>query len=483
LPRVLNPYPARLQSTSCRPAVVGTVGYRSRARSLRQACRAPRLGRWKPIITIPTGPAPSSDTTGDKLRELGAFEQVFHHFIHRNPTHFSLSIHLDGSPGQERLRSALVELQGVHPLLAATVADGDVDAEGSPTFRHVAAPVPLVTSPLGTTWQQVVAQEQARPFETASGPLWRMTLIGADGAGATIPGTFSTLVMTFDHRIADGTAGVRVVRDLVAVLNGRHLPPEPLPATQESLLDAVTDDLGPSGEPSGDRGGDQTVGQGDPRLAMPGALRPFDGTEPEVTNVALDVGATEALVGAARTHGVSVHAALCAATTQVLQRAGRDYVRIITPVDLRRTVGLRDDVAIRIVPTRTGIAAGNGEGFWNLAAAIGAGQTPARTPAAVLATSAAMQANLPPDPDAAEAGMLAIGSSDTYLTNLGVVDLPDSGPLHVVALEGLAMSVHIVGEQVLGALTYRGELRMTNVTHAPIRSFLRDVVQVLRDVA
>jgi len=289
--------------------------------------------------------------------------------------------------------------------------------------------------------------------------------------------------MTFDHRIADGTAGVRVVRDLVAVLNGSHLPPEPLPATQENLLEAVADDLVSGGDPSGDRSGDGTSAQDDPRLATPGALRPFDGTEPEVTNVLLDAGATAALIAAARAHGTSVHAALCAAATQVLQRAGRDYVRIITPVDLRRTVGLRDDVAIRIVPTRSGLAAGDGQGFWDLAAATGRVQAPARTPAAVLATSASMQANVPPDPDAAEAGMLAIGSSDVYLTNLGVVDLPDSGPLHVVALEGLAMSLQIVGEQVLGALTYRGELRMTNVTHAPIPSFLRDVAQVLRDAS
>ncbi|WP_343234795.1 hypothetical protein [Streptomyces sp. E5N91] len=54
-----------------------------------------------------------------------------------------------------------------------------------------------------------------------------------------------------------------------------------------------------------------------------------------------------------RAEGVSVHAALCTAAGTVFHRASRTWVRVLSPVDLRRATGLPDAVAHRLAGART----------------------------------------------------------------------------------------------------------------------------------
>lgn len=452
----------------------------ARPLSGRPAARgAPAVHNGGMATRTETGSARDAAPQGQDLRALGALEQAFHLYMHRNPINIALTAHLDGAPTQQRLRAALDDLQRVHPQLSAAVVDRGAAAGQTAVLSRVVVPAPLTVHPAGTTWQQVAAGEQARAFDAANGPLWRAALVPPSPADRPDAPAGATLVLTFDHRVADGVAVVRVLRDLLATLNGHHLPAQPVPAAQEDLLDGLAGDAARA---------DADPGQGaatpeDPRMGVRGALRPFDATPPEVTGWALDARATTELVAAARAHGTTVQGALCAAATQVLQRAGRDFVRIITPKDLRRGLGLHDDVALRLMPSRTGFDAQASGDFWDLARATTDVLAATRAPAAVLAASDALRTNLPGDADAGEALMLAITSMDMMVTNLGVVDVPETGPLHVTGVEGLTMSVRIVGEQILGVLTFAGRLRMTNTTHDPVPHLLRDIAGVLSEAS
>lgn len=162
------------------------------------------------------------------LRPLGAFEQAFHYYQVRNPVHFCLAVtlaHPAGAVTEQTVQNAAAELGRAHPLLAARVRERltgsgvEFVLSDRPVSVRVVAP--------GTTWETVAATEQIRAFAQLHGPLWRIVLIPAGD-------TTSTLVVTFDHRIADGAGGWRAVRDLLIALDGRPVDRQPLPPARSS---------------------------------------------------------------------------------------------------------------------------------------------------------------------------------------------------------------------------------------------------------
>ncbi|MEW2546839.1 hypothetical protein AB0910_13850 [Streptomyces sp. NPDC047002] len=104
---------------------------------------------------------------------------------------------------------------------------------------------------------------------------------------------------------------------------------------------------------------------------------------------------------------------------------------------------------------------------------------PTRTAAAVKAASAMAEQYAPRDPEQGEQGMLALCSLDMMLTNLGVVDLGDGSDVRATGFEGLGMSVHIEGEQILGVSTFAGELHMTNTAFDLVPKLLDQIVELL----
>jgi len=408
------------------------------------------------------------------LRPLGAFEQVFHLYIQHNPTHFCIPIRVAGpadAVSAEQLASALTGLQTVHPQLAAAIVDGAAEDGRARTaeFHRSEASAPLAVVPAGTRWEDVIADEQTRRFDAEHGPLWRATLIPAE-TGAGPDGQTVGIVLTFDHRSTDGVGGIRAVLDLVRLLDGQHLDPEPVPVAQEELLHELA--AGPQDAPPPPR-------PGDPRLTAPGELRPFDAVRPEVTSRSLDQRATAALIAAARAHGTSVQGALCAAASQVLAGAGRDYIRINTPIDLRRNLGLPEAVALRLMPSLAGRPAEETTDFWALARAVADDLLPLRSLQGILAVSGAVESTVPADADGADTWMLAVSSLDMMVTNLGVVEAPATSTVRLVDIGGLGMSIRMAGEQILGAVTFGGSLRMTNVAHDPVPGLLDLIAAVL----
>lgn len=419
------------------------------------------------IDATTTAPAPV-------LRPMGRFEQVFHWYMHRNPVHVTITGHLAARVDPASLRSALARLQQVYPLLASSVDDDDPATGAGPVYRRSSSPVELTLAEAGAAWQAVVGSEQNRLFDTAGGPLWRAALVPAAG-GDRGSDAQDTLVLTFDHRVADGMAAWQVLSGLVVLLDGGDLTEQHLPGAQDEMVLA--------GAPGGDRGDEQSDPEQDERLSAPGSVRPFDGTPAEVTSAVLEPDAVRALVLACRAHAVTVQAALAAAVTRVLQRSGREYVRIITPMDLRRLSGLPDDVAIRIMPARTGTSPDPSEGFWDAARQSADQLAPLRTSEAVVGVTRALEAAVPHDADGGDAVMLAIGSLDAMITNLGALTAPATSGTALVSVEGISMSSRFAGEQILGVTTLEGAMHLTNTTHDPIPRFVQDVAAELHQAA
>lgn len=275
----------------------------------------------------------------------------------------------------EECRSALDQLQRSHPLLSVTVAD--IGASG-PTFVSSSAPLPLRTVEEPTRWEDVVADELTRRFNPGLAPLARAVLIRERAA--------SVLVMSFEHPVADGVSAVSALADMVSVLNGTPLAQHAVPAAQEDLIAGLVDAPGFESAPTPTPPGAPV----DERMTAVGSRRPFDGVSPSVAGVALDVRTTESLRGRCRTERTTVHAAICAATTQVvLSEPGYDFVRVFSPLSVRHLIPSTDGVAARTGLARTGFPAGAAADLWDLARATGAVLAPARSLEAVAAVAEA----------------------------------------------------------------------------------------------
>lgn len=432
------------------------------------------------------GPVPGSTV----VRPLGAYERALHLWMQRNPMHFAVVAELDAAVPEERCRAALEEVQRSHPLLRVRVTAGDGGEGGpGPVFHRSDAPVALSLVEEGVTWQAVAADELARPFARGAAPLVRAALV---------PGERScVLVLTFEHSIADGLSAVGVLGDVLAVLNGRTLPVRPVPPAQEDLIAPLAGPAAPDQAPAGQDqapGGPPEVTGVDPRMGAVSSRRPFDGALPHVSGVAFDQVSTRRLVARCRAERTTVHAAICAAATQVAARLqGLGFVRVGSPVSLRHLIdghgssdgsgGVGGDVALRIVAARTGFPPGPARPLWDLARDTSAALAPARSAGGVAAVLDAIAAVVPAGADAATAEAVLLGGSgfEVEVTNLGVLDLEDAGPLRASAVWGPVLLTQVAGEQVIGVATQAGQLRLTGSSYVLVPDLLQEVRRTLTD--
>lgn len=379
--------------------------------------------------------------------------------------HFSIVAELDGRTSPEALGTALGPVQRRHPLLRVRVGERE---PGGLVFERAEDPPELTVVEEPMTWQEVVSAELARPFNAASAPLWRTVLVqGRD---------HSTVVLTFEHSIADGVSAIGVLSDVLAAVDGATLEGRPVPPAQEDLVEALVAPVEELGGPPADASGV------DERMTVVGSCRPFDSTRPHVSAVALDAAATRQLLARCRAERTTVHAAVCAAVTQVAGHLrGQEFVRVFSPISLRHLVDLAGDVALRTVVGRTGFPADPTEDLWELARDTARALAPSRSLAGVSAASAATTAMVPPGATAAtaEAFMLGGASFEVEVTNLGVVDLQHSGRLRPVAVWGPLVLDQVSGEQVIGVSTFAGQLRLTCASYELVPDLLDEVRRTL----
>lgn len=220
--------------------------------------------------------------------------------------HMPLAVHLDGAVDVPRLRAAVGAVLARHPLLGDTV----VDRDGLPHLVPGAAPVLTETDEDVAT---VLARETARPFDLATGPLCRCTLVHRHSG--------VTLIVVAHHLVFDGTSKDVLTHDLAAAYRDA-LDPAPVPfAAGDDALDlAAAREFLAGHRPGG--------------LTLPGLRSGAD--DPAAASIEVDLGAPTL-------PGVTTFELITAAWCALLHRYGNENA--VVGIDVgTRTDATRDAV-------------------------------------------------------------------------------------------------------------------------------------------
>lgn len=385
------------------------------------------------------------------LRRLGAQERAFYSYSLGAQVLFSIIAEVVGSTDVERLANALDGLKQRHPFLSVAVVDTAADGL---VFVPSAKPIKfrIAEAADGTAWTSSVAAELNRWEKLEGDALARVTVVRDS--------TRFTIIVTFNHTIADGRSGVAIINDLIQLLGGRSLPKhEGLP-----LLDDIVN-VHPATGP----------------LQLPDFLRPTavknSGDRPiTVSTLVFDRDQTRRLIERCRAERVTVHGALCAAATIATAGKRQGPLRLASPVDLRETVGKEPytpGLFMALAPAA--LDQQDGEDTWTLARRSLDSITLTRTRDVISSLVATMDAIVPNHGDRASAqAVLAPLTLDLMISNLGNVPVEaTAGDLRVEAVWGPALNTQIEANDVIGVTTFDGELRMIH-THSRRRSSLLD---------
>lgn len=398
------------------------------------------------------------------VRPLGAAERLFYRYSERNPAHFSIVAEFGAVLAEKPLRAALAAVLRRHPLLSVHIEDHP----GSRLGFYRAADVPPVELTVRRgpelDWQAAAAAELTRPFDRSRAPLIRALLLQSPWRSA--------LLLTFDHTVADGISSTVVLRDVIAALNGEALTSLPVPQPQEQIVAEVLH----SAEPP------DPAAPGDPRMTTPSVLRPFDGTLTNVRTMAMTHADTARLVARCRAERTTVHAALVVAKCRVRATdRGEEFIRVLSPMNLRPILGIEGGCVMCIVPTATGHTPWDGTPFWEQARATTAHLRVARSAREIRAAATGLEQIITVDAETADAEELFSRTSpwDIMITNLGVQNLDGAGPLRPTAVWGPVVLSQTDGEYLTGVTTYEGRLRMVTCGYNVPASFLKGVGEAL----
>jgi hypothetical protein len=280
------------------------------------------------------------DAFGGLVRPLGAFERMFYLIEQKSTKHFCVVAELADNVDPFALAGALLAVQRRHPLLNVYVEDHPQTRLGF--YRPASVPpipVTVVDAETGHTWRDLVAEELTRPFDRSWAPMIRVVLLCSG------PRTPAAIVLTADHAIVDGLSAAYLLRDLFSALNGHDLTALPVPPAQGDLIGALRD-----GHPAAAVAVNNAPPPAQPDwLATPSTIRPLDGAVPHLSAASLNEDLTWRLITRARAERTTGHSALVSAMSQVIIASGRnEFVRVLTPIDIRTHLGVGDDICLYI---------------------------------------------------------------------------------------------------------------------------------------
>jgi hypothetical protein len=259
--------------------------------------------------------------------------------------------------------------------------------------------------------------------------------------------------------------------DLVDALNGRISARREVPLSMERMVAHAL-----SRTEAQDANGWR-----DPRVADPSSIRQFDGTHPDIHTVTVDTADTAHLVNRCRAERTTVHAALITAASRVhATLSDREFVRVLSPINVRPLIGAVGDCVDYFTCTVTGMTPWDVTAFWDQARAMTGDLAIARSGAGVAATSALTEQAVTVDAECTVAEQLFTQSMpyDLLITNLGVQDLDALGPIRPTALWGPVLQSQI-DDYVIGVTTYEGRLRMVSTGYTPSDVYLETVKAAL----
>jgi Condensation domain len=404
-------------------------------------------------------------SAADLVRPVGAFERLFFRHAMRNPMHFTVIADFSMCLDADRLQRSLRAVQRRHPLLSVQVEDRPGGRLGFYRPKRV-APIEIVTRecPDGD-WTPLVSSELARPFDRSRAPLIRAAIAKTPKGSA--------LLLTFDHTVADGISSMLILRDVVTGLSNLTEKDVPVPASQEQLIDRMLSHV--------KEFDDSELPAGDVRMVRPSSLRPFNDVPTRVQSLEMTQLETAQLVHRCSTENTTVHGAIAVAASRVRSTDhGENFVRVETPINFRSHIRAMDDCADYFTANVTGIAPWE-QPFWELARSVTDRLAVARSPRGIVTASNRVRQAMPIDAEAADAERLftTVMPHDLLISNLGVQHIAPDAVVRPTAVWGPFVQAHLMGEQVIGVITYETRLRMVACGYTLKPGFLQRVSDTL----
>jgi hypothetical protein len=391
------------------------------------------------------------------IRPLGWTERLFWLLDRNSPRHFVLAAQVEGRTTEKDWRKALDAVQRRHPLLRVGIAVGE---DSVPCFYNApAAPIPLrivQRGQAGANWETEFARELASPIDPEHAPLMRATLLPEPDR--------VTCILSTHHAIADGMSVAFVVRDLLQALSGATLQPLAVLPAYDDLVARVAAGHAPL---AGAAGLDLHA------PGPPSVYRARDGALPQVRTLGLASELVASLKDRARAEGTTVHGALCSGMAltfaQILGRPAGEPIRIWSPMDVRRLLGLGEDCTLLALSMMVPADPQGPTGFWGAARGV-ATRLAATRNVEHLAAALAFLSRTIGGLEVAEAARLMARRFpfDFVLTNLGVLPyVARFGQLDLKALWGPAVLSGFENEHVFGVTRTRAGLSLTYSSYTP----------------
>jgi len=368
-------------------------------------------------------PTPVELLPSDLLRPLGAFEELFCLFDQHFPNNGALAAQISGHTSNQQWRDALDALQQRHPLLSACI---DTSFNRVPHFRRVASqriPLRLITSP-GAQWQKEIAEEVNAPFTPDQAPLFRAVLLHQE--------RHSTFILSSHHAVCDGSSRIFLLRDILLALSGHALEALPLAPSREVLFGAQQ------------------------RISL----------EPGLPTVHTAISAALAIAGRA-----------------IDESWRNNPLRIMSPVEIRDILGLKDQCMVSLGGSEISIADGSMT-FWESARfakdSLSAVKSREYISRMVDLQSDLVSSNLTVE----QASQLKRNAfnAQVMFSNLGQIPFDSTfGPLKLENLWAPVTLRGIEGEQTLGAVTVNGSLHLTHTSPVPIPGLLAGIKEELHE--
>jgi hypothetical protein len=180
-----------------------------------------------------------------------------------------------------------------------------------------------------------------------------------------------------------------------------------------------------------------------------------------------------------------VHSAVVSAMSRVIIASGRsEFVRTVTPINIRTHLGVGDDVCLYLNAARTVFIHQELTGLWDMARTAGDQLAGARSVPALVAASAATEQCIPVGATTQDAEDFVVGglSFEAFASNLGVLDMGTPLVVRPVAIWGPAILAQIQSELSAGICTFNGGLRIVCASHDLFPDYL-DRVRAVLDAA
>jgi NRPS condensation-like uncharacterized protein len=429
---------------------------------MRKALSAASPGSREVSRTAEVRDAPSA-----VLRPLGALEQLLWLLDQNSPRHFVLAAQIEGPTTIKGWRDALDLVQRRHPFLSVGIG-----TDPNPYFRQESAEIPLRVvegddATLG--WESEIARELSLSFNARQAPLLRAVVLHeAERA---------VYILAAHHSIADGLSLSFVIRDTLQALVGVPLDALPVIPPLEEILDITAC---PANQAVPTRESDSMP------PGKPAIYRKDDGSLPRVKGLRLAPELTSKLREKAREEGTTVHGALCSAVALAFRqiRGGsiKDPIRIWSPVDMRKLLGLGEDCAVLAGSTIVSADPQALAAFWDVARRATTDLAGVRTLDGVIAfTNTLYQAVLNGlDVQTAAQIMASKFAYEICLTNLGNLRYETSfGGLKLDAIWGPVVFAGFEGAQTIGVTTTDGTLCLVHASYTPVQSLLELTKQLL----